>query len=171
MKFEITRSEYKRFLELLMIAESVITTFRERDDEDAAPFVELIRKLYAYAPKMGMSRWVERYGENNYYTPTEKLYEDSQGKQFLDDFEEEFFWDTLAFRLARRDLIAEVGGVEAYRELDQIERFKLLSRHEVKYQLYFEKHGLIGFELTSPVEELEEQVDTILASVFDQDSA
>ena len=50
--------------------------------------------------------------------------ESSAAAEFIEEFEEDTFWDEPAARLAERDLVREVGGVEKLSKLSVEERVK-----------------------------------------------
>ena len=74
------------------------------------------------------------------YFPTREYEEDSDVRKFIEEFENDSFWDELITRLAERDFGKEVG--EGIKEMSVEKRFQRLSELEEKYAEEFEREGL-----------------------------
>src|SRR5690554_3208405 len=71
-----------------------------------------------------------------------KFYEDeAEPMKYIEEFENETFWDELVDRLAKRDVVNE-HGLEATQAMDIMERFEALGKYEEYYNDEFEEHGL-----------------------------
>ncbi len=61
--------------------------------------------------------------------------------QFVDEFEDDTFWDKLCSELARRDLIDE-KGLENAKNMDPLDRFREEDKFAAKYHQEFERNGI-----------------------------
>lgn len=75
------------------------------------------------------------------YFPT-LIMEEGPARVFLDEYDNDTFWDELIHYLAQRDVAREVGGVRAYFELRLEEKLERLGRREEFYAAEFEEHGV-----------------------------
>jgi hypothetical protein len=69
---------------------------------------------------------------------------------FLDEYDDDTFWDELAYRLAERDAVQEAGGFERYAELSPMERVERAGRFEELYADEFYENGLEHVRIVRP---------------------
>ena len=141
MKINITKREYLLLLDLLYLSNWVMNACHVGERPDTVEYRELHQKFLSYAKEFGQQDLVEydkRYGKS-YYT---KLYEDeSKSHNFIDEYENEVFWDELVDRLVKRDVLRE-HGEEALRKMDFREILQASESHEIRYNEEFENHGI-----------------------------
>jgi hypothetical protein len=75
------------------------------------------------------------------YYPTREYEDAGTDRPFIEEFEEEVFWEELGSRLAQRDLIKEVG-IKKIREMDTIERLTAEDEIAEKYHREFASNGI-----------------------------
>lgn len=141
MKIDLTRTEFRRLLHLVYIAAWILDAHRTADDPRTALYNQLEQKLLAIAHRHDFHDLVEYAPEHDRYFPTRHM-EEGPAHQFIDEYDNDTFWDELTHRLAERDAIADVGDVDAYLNLTFDERLTRLFQHEARYADEFHEHGL-----------------------------
>ncbi len=147
MKIEFTREEYKCLLDMLYIAEWILNAHKVEDDPRTEAHGELEQKIYSYAKDMGFEDLIEYAADHGKHYPTRKYEETGSPMKFIEEFENEIFWEELISRLADRDLIRQVGGVENLSKLSFAERIEKTLPLEEKYSSEFEERGLDGVSI------------------------
>ncbi|MFP3983896.1 MAG: hypothetical protein ACLFV2_09435 [Desulfurivibrionaceae bacterium] len=142
MKIHLTKKEYRLLLDILSISDWVMTS-RKKGGENpkAKPYEDLEQKLLAYAKDFGFKNLVSYHKASGRYLPTVEYEEMGTDHAFIDEFEEEVFWDELAYRLAQRDLLEEKGVVEA-KEMDPLERLTEEEEKAAQYDEEFVENGI-----------------------------
>ncbi len=147
MNVEITKEEYAKLLDLLFIADSVLTGHKDEEDLKIAGYRQIIQRFYALAGEMGQAGRIEYDPDLGKYLPNDAFKESAEGQKFLDEFADETFWHELIYRFTERDLERQVGGHEKLRSLRLEERFELETPVEEKYLEEFEKYGIERLEI------------------------
>lgn len=142
MKIEITNEEYRTLLDVLHIAEVVLSGHRRQEDPRSEQHRMLIQKLYALAADAGLGKLIEFDNARKHYHPTEELENDSPVHAFIDEFTGHVFWDELISRLTARDAAWQAGGLESLNALSDDEREALERPINERYVEEFSKHGL-----------------------------
>lgn len=146
MQIEITEEEYGKLLDLLSIANSVLTGHKGQDPR-TEEYVQLIQKLYALAKETDQGGKIAYDRELGRYVPVKKFEESSDAQSFLDEYTDEVFWHELIYRLTERDVERQAGGYEKTLTMTPEERFDLETPVEEKYLEEFEKHGIERLEI------------------------
>lgn len=144
VKPDITDQEYRLLLNMLQIADWILHAHIVRPPDDE--YTALIQKFMVMAKDYGCDDLVKYYEEKKAYRPTnEHLWSDEvQGP--IGEHDDSVFWDKLAGRLAKRDVMLEIGQKE-YAKLDRSERYARISKAVAKYDKEFSSHGLERLEL------------------------
>ncbi|MBX3014156.1 MAG: hypothetical protein KF832_21725 [Caldilineaceae bacterium] len=150
MQIELTSDEYRRLIDILYLADWLLTAHKVGDDPRVAAYQQLVQKLYAYSQEMGLSHLIEYAVEFDQYFPTRDLEAGTPIHEFIDEYDDETFWDELTRRLAERDLLAQLGGWEKMQKLSTEERIRRLGQLEEHYAAEFARHGLENLRLESP---------------------
>lgn len=141
MKIDLTPAEFRRLIHLVYIATWILDAHKAGEDPDTAPYRQLEQKLFAIAHQHGLTDLAKYYEEFGRYLPTGEL-EESEVHLFIDEYDDDTFWEELMARLAQRDVVNDVGGREAYIDLSPEQRITLLGRREEYYADEFTQHGL-----------------------------
>jgi hypothetical protein len=147
MNIEITKEEYPILVELLYMAERVLTGHKTESDPRSERYEKVVQKFYALAEKQGPGGLVEYDPDLKKYFPGRTVEEASEARKFLSEFADETFWHELMYRFTDRDLERQLGGHENVRKLNMEERFELETPIEEKYAEEFEQHGLDRLEI------------------------
>jgi len=80
----------------------------------------------------------ERYES---FFPTAEYENQDTDRPFIEEFEEEVFWEELCNRLGQRDLLKE-KGIQKVKEMDPIERMTAEDKISEKYNKEFIENGI-----------------------------
>jgi hypothetical protein len=157
IQINLSRDELRRLLHLVYIATWVMGAHRTEEDPRAAPYDELEQKLYALAARHGFAGksgdpaedLLDYAEEHQKYFPT-IYFDEGEARVFLDEYDDDTFWDELAYRLAERDAVQEAGGFERYAELSGMERVERAGRFEELYAGEFYENGLEHVRIVRP---------------------
>ncbi len=147
MQIELLKKDFRKLLEVFYIADWVLTAFRTSGDEE--PYLQeysaIEQKIFTLAKDYGYADFVELDKESGLYHPT-RIYEDSmEGEhgsiKYLKEFETDLFWDELSQRLARRDIVEQLGK-DRFMQMDPFERFQVIEELAEKYTQEFLDNGL-----------------------------
>ena len=142
MKIEITNEEYRTLLDVLHIAEVVLSGHRRHEDPRSEQHRMLIQKLYALAGDAGLGRLLAFDEARKLYHFTEEFENDAPAHSFVDEFAGHVFWDELISRLTARDAAWHAGGLERLNALSDDEREALERPINERYVEEFSKHGI-----------------------------
>ncbi len=150
MQVELTADEYRQLVDILYLADWMLTARKVGDDPRVEAYHQLVQKLYARAQEMGLSHLIEYAAEFDQYFPTRDFEADTTIHEFINEYDDETFWDELTRRLAERDLVAQLGGREKVQKLSMEERIRKLGQFEEQYAAEFARHGLDHLRLDTP---------------------
>ena len=150
MKINFTNKEYRLLLDMVEIAEWVLNSHRTDPSDEIKKYSEIYQKVLSYAKEMGFENLIT-YDKNlgGYYATFE--YEESEHMRYIEQFEDDVFWDALPNRLAMRDLVKQVGE-KRYMEMEFEERAIKLVELESIYYKELNENGIdnLRFENLSP---------------------
>jgi hypothetical protein len=141
MKINITKKEYRLLLNVFYVAEWVMTSHKIEKDPRVDPYQKLEQKFLAFAKDFGYEDLVEYDKKSDTYYPTATYDQMDKGHQFIDEFEEEVFWETLCTRLAQRDMLLEKGA-DAISEMTPYDRYAEQEKIAGKYDQEFVENGV-----------------------------
>ena len=147
MKINFTKKEYRALLDILSIADWVINAHKVEKDPKTEEYRLLEHTLFSHAEKMGFENLIEYDPKLERYFPTQEYDETSKAMDFVDEFENDSFWEELIHRLAERDLTRQEGGVENVMKLSWEERLTKEVPLEEMYAKEFEINGLNNLKI------------------------
>lgn len=136
----LSPEEYEALAVLAYIGDWVINSCELSEDREEL-YTEVYKKVCSQAGKFGKETMVSYSPENNFYELDSEYGDEGLAMEFIEDFENNVFWDELTSRLAKRDLLREYG-IEAIEKMDVIERFMKLQELEASYNDVFCDQGL-----------------------------
>lgn len=142
MKLDLDRRDYRALLTVLEIADWVLHAYRTEDPPETARVRALEQKVLALAEGFGCGELVEYDAEEQRWWLTREFEETSDALEFIDQFENDSFWEQLSDRLVERDLLRQIGEA-AIRRLDPEE---LAQREEPYRTLYADEFMRYGVE-------------------------
>jgi hypothetical protein len=150
MRIDLTTDEYRRLVDVLYLADWLLTAHKVGDDPRVEAYQQLVQKLYAHSQEMGLSYLIEYAAEFDQYFPTRDFEAGTAIHEFIDEYDDETFWDELTRRLAERDLILQLGGVDKVQKLSTEDRIRKLGQFEEYYAAEFARHGLANLRVNPP---------------------
>jgi len=140
MKINFTKNEYRLLLDMVEVAEWVLNAHRTDPSDEVKEYSEVYQKILSHAKEMGFENLIT-YDENldGYYATFE--YEESGHMKYIEEFEDDVFWEALPHRLAVRDLVSQVGE-KGYTEMEFEERATKLVELEAFYYEELEVNGI-----------------------------
>jgi hypothetical protein len=146
MKINFTKSEYRLLIEIVEIAEWVLHSHRTQEPEGTKKYSILIQKILSYAKEMGFEDLIAYDSQLGGYYATKQFEDESDHMGYIDEFEDDVFWDALAHRLAVRDLVTQVGKAE-YENMEFSERASKLLELAGWYNEEFIENGLVNVKV------------------------
>ncbi|MHC1745667.1 MAG: hypothetical protein AB9895_00800 [Negativicutes bacterium] len=143
MKINLTKREYQSLMDVLYIADWVMSAFDETGNSKPDPHDQLEQKLLSYAKDFGFEDYVEQDKSAGRYYPTRLFEDETIATEIIDQYDENTFWDELAHRLAQRDIELKYGR-EQLAEMDMAQVFEEMSIIEDEYNEKFEETGLLN---------------------------
>lgn len=142
---EFTKEQYESLMKQLYLGNWMINAFR-MSDEIIKRHDDLEGYIMSFAKDFGLEKYIDYDKGKNKYYPSLKFEEDKEINGYINDYNENAFWDELERSLAARDLYKEYDESEIKRMTFE-ERFKKMSCYEEKYEKEFELHGVENVEI------------------------
>lgn len=136
IEVKFSEDQFEKLLKLVSIATLVLNAFREDAMEE---FLDIEQYLYAKAEDEGLKNLYEYDEETGSFVPSEEV--EDEIFEYLENYNEEMFWQTLCTRLAIRDLEKELGQSKV-EKMEFKERIKRLAPIFESYADEFEKNGV-----------------------------
>ena len=147
MKIEITPQEYLDLLDILHIADVIMSGHRREEDNRTERHRSLIQKMYGHARSEGHERLI-RYNEaTKAYEPTEEFERTTLAHAVVEEFEDHLFWDGLINRLTIRDATQIVGSLERLNAMSASERQTVEGPIRQRYFYEFRTNGIANLEV------------------------
>lgn len=147
MKIDISTQEYRDLLDILHIADAIMSGHRREQDKRTGQHRALIQKLYALASGEGLARLISYDESMKRYVPTEDFEHNTLAHVVIDEFGDHLFWDGLINRLSVRDAALMAGGVERFNALSDSDRQQVEGPIRQRYIAEFSVHGVSNLEV------------------------
>lgn len=142
MNIEISTKEYRDLLDILHIADVVMSGHRREEDKRSMRHRALIQKLYGLAEGEGLGQLMNSDKIAHTYVPTPEFEESSLAHAVLHEFGDHLFWDELISRLSFRDSAQNAGGVDRLNAMNDSERQIMEGPIRQRYLEEFSKNGV-----------------------------
>ncbi len=119
------------------LGEWVVNANRVEDREEA--FRALASYVYSFAESFGYANLIDSSSGGGKCYASRHLEEVCEG--YIQDYDNEIFWDELADRLAERDLLAQFGR-NVIKKMSPEELFEKRTALAERYEEEFQKYGL-----------------------------
>jgi hypothetical protein len=150
MNIEIDPTEYRDLLDILHLADVVMSGHRRTEDARTTRHRALIQKLYAQAKSSGLDGMMS-FNENlGTYIPTPDFEHTTVAHVALDDFAHHLFWDHLINRLTERDAVQVAGGADKLQAMDKSDRQRLEGAIRQRYTEEFGANDIANLRLIEP---------------------
>jgi hypothetical protein len=141
MKINFTKKEYRTLIEMLLVADWVISAHEDEKAEAKEPYRALRKKLLAHHREMGMAEAFSYSPEHDEYFETKAYEARAPHMQIIDAYDDAVFWERLVYRLAQRDLEAE-ETLRPEGPYEGEERVRRLFEIAAGYEDEFAENGL-----------------------------
>jgi hypothetical protein len=122
MNIEITANEYRDLLDILHIADVIMSGHRREPDKRSEQHRALIQKVYGLAHGEGLDGLMRHAESDNVHVPTPEFEESTLSQVLINEFADHVFWDELISRLSVRDAAQAVGGMDRLNALNESDR-------------------------------------------------
>jgi hypothetical protein len=141
VKIDLTTNEYRLLLDFAFIADWVISSHHVDGRGDTEEYDMLLQKLYSLAGEMGCQELIDADRKTNEYFPTRQFEETTRATGFVEEYDDDSFWDALISRLAERDVYEQFEADR--RDTMNIEEYWERSEPiEEAYYQEFRRHAL-----------------------------
>jgi hypothetical protein len=147
MNIELSTKEYRDLLDILHIADLIMTGHRKVEDKRTERHRALIQKLYALAQGGDLDRLVGFIKSVNKYVPTRDFEQSSAAHVIIDEFGDHLFKDELVNRLSLRDAAQKAGGIDRLIAMSDGDRQQLEGPIRQRYIEEFSMNGLANLEV------------------------
>ncbi len=155
MNIELSTKEYRDLLDILHIADVIMSGHRTEEDKRTEGHRALIQKFYALARAEGLDRLINFDKSEKKYFPTRDFEQSSVAHVVLDEFGDHYFWDELISRLTERDAAQMAGGTGSAGAMSEIDRQHAKGQIRQRYLEEFSVNGVANLaviERFSPFE-------------------
>ncbi len=139
MEIQFTKEQYRDLLRLVYLGNWMVNSIRI--DDIVGKYNDLTNYIYSHAKEAGMEECVDHDEKSDKYCPSIKLEQDDEVEKYLDEYNDENFWDELIHRLSTRDVIEKYG-----KDFSKKITFEELMKKEQpfidKYAEEFERNGI-----------------------------
>lgn len=106
MDLKLDKAELETLVELLAMAEWTLSSNDDIDEDDPRKdkHLKLLSKVYKHAYENGLNEAIEHIKDVDAYYPTDHWEEGSMCREFIDEYDEASFWDSLVERLTFKEL-------------------------------------------------------------------
>jgi hypothetical protein len=147
MKIELSTREYRDLLDILHIADVVMSGHRRDEDTRTERHRALIQKLFAFAQGEGLERLFSHDAITKKYIPTAEFEENTLAHTLIDEFGDHLFWDELISRLSVRDAAQMTGGLDRLNAMSDTDRQYLEGPIRQRYIEEFSANGIANVEV------------------------
>jgi hypothetical protein len=147
MHIEISTKEYRDLLDILHIADIVISGHRREEDKRSERHRAIIQKFYALARGEGLDRLIGHIESVQQYVPTAEFEETSLAHAVIDEFGDHLFWDVLISRLSVRDVAQIAGGIDRLNAMSDSDRQAVEGPIRQRYIEEFSANGVANLEV------------------------
>jgi len=147
MNIEITAKQYRDLLDILHIADVVMSGHRKEEDMRTERHRMLIQKLYALARGEGLDQNVSYNESTNKYALTDDFERSTLAHAVIDEFGNHVFWDELIDKLSMRDAEQIMGGIDRLNAMNESDRLHLTGPIRQRYIEEFTKNGVANLAI------------------------
>jgi hypothetical protein len=138
---ELSEEHYRMLLKLLYLGKLMYTLNRDESCMDADPVEQLI---FSFTKDFNSEDMVEFKEVTRQYFPTKKFQEEIYAR--VDYYDDEVFWNELIHRLAKRDMIEDMGKTKV-NKMSKTDYIDKLFKYTLRYKDDFEKFGINRLEI------------------------
>lgn len=143
LEIKFTGEQYKTLIKTIYLGNWIVNSIRVGKEEIVKEFDDLEQYIFSFCghKDVDVKDLVEYADKFKRYFPTAELEMETDVRQYLEEYENEIFWDELADKLARRDIIRR-HGKDVVMKMDKDKRFRELNEIADKYETELENYGI-----------------------------
>lgn len=150
-KIELTKEQFEKLLKLVYLGEWMINA--NRTDDRIKKYEDLLSHIFSFAKQFGFDEFVDdEDAKEGKFFPTRKFEEETDVRKFMEEYEEETFWDEIAERLGERDFYRHYPKDEI-QKMTQEERFEKVYEFIDKWGEEINENGIEGLEIVKKAKE------------------
>lgn len=140
----LSDSQYRSLIKLLYLGTWMANSFR---DDPVNEFHNVEQYFFSFAEEFKCGRFIEYDQDAREYVPTQEF--DRIVEFYIDEYNDDNFWEELTYMMARRDLVSKVGEdkIGTMKENEIIKKEQPLIE---SYAKEFERNGLLNLYLNKP---------------------
>lgn len=152
MNVDFSAKEYRDLLDVLHIADVILSGHRKKPDKRSERHRSLIQRLYGLARGEGLEGLIRKDEQGNSYVPTPEFEESTLAHRVIDEFGDHLFWDELISRLSVRDAAHAAGGMDRLNAMNDIDRQAAEGPFRQAYIEEFSRNGISGLVVINSFE-------------------
>lgn len=142
MNITLSKKQYKDLIKVIHLGEWLLNSYRIEESE--MEFRDIEQHIYSYAKQFGLEDLIVEDKVLNGVYPTAKL--EDMLYHYIEDYDNEAFWDGLIEQLATMDLLARYSEKRII-NMDPFKRIDIIEKFKEKYEEEFSKNGLKNLTL------------------------
>jgi hypothetical protein len=147
MKIELSTQEYRDLLDILHVADVVLSGHRREEDSRSGRHRALIQKFHALAQGGGLDGLFSYNSSTQKSVPNGEFEENTLAHAVIDEFVDHIFWDELISRISARDAAQMTGGMERLHSMSESDRQHLEMPIRQRYLEEFSANGIANLEV------------------------
>jgi hypothetical protein len=145
MKIEFSKEEYSSLMDIIIMADWIMHTTHEYNEilnhTKLREYEMLNQKLMSYYEEFECQHKVEYLERRKEFGATQKYIDSGEYRYFLYEFSEGTFWVKLAWKLAERDYLWDMGTIK-YNLMNEADRIIAIRDVAEKYLKAFQEDGI-----------------------------
>ncbi|MDH4162861.1 MAG: hypothetical protein OEW15_09275 [Nitrospirota bacterium] len=147
MNITLTSQDYLDLLDILHIADIVMSGNRRTEDARTERQRALVQKLYGLSRVEGLGHLMSYDETAKRNIPTKAFEENSVAHKVMHEFSDHLFWNDLISRLSFRDAALIAGGAEQLNAMSDEERQRTEGPIRQRYIAEFTRNGIRNLEV------------------------
>jgi hypothetical protein len=146
MKINFTNRQFAKLIRLVYLGNWMVNAIRDPNEVEK-DYDDLESHVLSHCKDFGMPELTEE--ETGIAYPSRKLEEDKEILRFMDEYNEDNFWEELTYRLGNRDFHRHYGPAKIKVMTNWIDRAGKRDPFVEKYEDEFGKNGLDRLEISN----------------------
>jgi hypothetical protein len=138
MKINFTEKQYETLLKIVYMGAGIVNSV---DESEGNKFTEIEEYIYSFAKNTGLENLVDYDEEEKAYYPSEALESDDEIVEYIQNYDDDTFWEKLIYNLAMRDMEHKFGK-EKLEKMQEEDIHANLQSFAQKYEKEFSKNGI-----------------------------
>ena len=146
MKIEFKKEQFKNLLKVVYLSNWMANAIHNGTEEDPRhEELELIENyIFSFAKEFRFDKYVDYEEKYKQYFPTNEF--DELTQKYVEDYDEDYFWDEIFYRLSDRDFEQKYSNKEISK-MEIKERFEKEEPFRKKWDEEINNHGIERLEV------------------------